>query len=450
MKHRWIHGTALGVPAVAAAVLALPGSASADPGAPTAPGGTYTLAAQAVALDSTFTFSSVPFGIPLSNGSYGASAALDSLGASRSDAGAPYAPLLFTLPQTGNGAAQSLFKASLPVVPRLPGYVSAQFPLDENDEQNAGGYVLTAEARERKAIGQVSIGGQSAMASQNNVFATASSLIGDDGVARVVGAAGASALSLKGIFDLANVSSALQVQQRPGAAPEVSGTNNFGTITFAGLTSGITGNKVTFLGSSSQPLSTNSVDSLNAALKPAGVHLAFLPQKLTYTDGSTSTGSTVAKGKTLQGVDSGALQISMTGDVPSQGPTTETITVGQVHVITTNTALAQAFPASPPIGGADQPGVAAPAGPAAMSGAATSPIGSAAAPANPSGVNDQPAPTRTLASPDTVAPVAVVRRADTTGTGGERLYLVLALAAASALGGAQVIRFLAVRLTAAR
>ncbi len=107
----------------------------------------YDMSAEAVALQTTFTDPSVPLGIPFSVGSYGASSILNSNGESSADAGAPYSPLVSSLPNTGNGVAQSTFGTGLPVVPTFPGYVSAKDPVLPSNKQNAGGYELVAERR---------------------------------------------------------------------------------------------------------------------------------------------------------------------------------------------------------------------------------------------------------------------------------------------------------------
>src|ERR1700709_2690555 len=97
------------VVSVGAGVLGLAGTAEAR--APLDAGGTriFDLSAEAVAVQSTATDPGAPFGIPLSAGSYGASSVLTSNGESTADSGAPYSPLVFSLPNTGNGLFQGSF-----------------------------------------------------------------------------------------------------------------------------------------------------------------------------------------------------------------------------------------------------------------------------------------------------------------------------------------------------
>jgi hypothetical protein len=313
--------------ALGAAPLAWPGTASA--GAPTDQ--IFDLSAQAVAVDSTTTDPAIPLNLPFSVGSYGASSYLNSNGESTSDAGAPYSPLISSLPSTGNGLAQSSFGASLPVVPKFPGYVSAKEPLAPISKQNAGGYELIATATPTDARGTTSMGGQASVSDQNNAFAMAHSALDGDGDVISEGVAGVHALTLGGILDIANFSSYASLAAGPDGKPTPRTTTSLGTITFAELSSGLTGRGFTVAGSTPTPISTDGLAAINERLMPAGITLTYLPEIYTYTDGTGSTGPTVNPNKTVSGLTSGAVQIFIT-NTSDRGTTTETITVGRVSV----------------------------------------------------------------------------------------------------------------------
>jgi hypothetical protein len=400
----------------------------------------YDLSAVSVALQSTVTDPGVPLGLPFSVGSYGASALLNSNGESSADAGAPYSPLVSSLPSTGNGVAQSSFGASLPVVPTFPGYVSAKDPLLPVNKQNAGGYELVATAEPTAASGKVSIGGQSATSDQNNAFAVANSLTNDDGVF-TEGAAGVHALTFDGVLDLANVSSyASLTRGLDGRTVPVTQTY-LGTVSFAGLQSGLSGDGFTALGSAPVPLSTYGLAAVNDALRPSGITFTYLPEIYTYTDGSTSTGPTISPKKDVAGVVSGALQIffSTTSD---RGTSTETITIGRVTLNATSATIGAGTSAagtgseSRATAGTDTSGGAVDdiaADPNALAGAALSGTVPAA-----NGMGAQ-LPTANFVPATAAVPIDG-------GPSFESFYLVLAVAAALAAVGGQFVRLLAVQL----
>jgi hypothetical protein len=406
----------------------------------------FDLSSEAVAVQSTATDPAVPLGLPFSIGSYGASSVLNSNGESASDAGAPYSPLVSTLPSTGNGIAQSSFGYGLPVVPKFPGYVSAKDPVMPLAKQNAGGYELVATATPDNASGTVNIGGQAALSAENNAFAYARSLIEDDQL-RSEAAAGVHALTLDGILDLANFSSFASLTGTADGGIVPATQTNLGTISFAGLLSGLTADGVTALGSEPIPLSADSLGALNEALKPAGITLTYLPEQYSYTDGSTSVGPTVKAKKTVAGVVSGALQIVFTYTA-ERGTTTETVTIGRVAVNATSAALNGSGATS----GAANTAADVPAGatggqiPAATLDAAALNLPGVAAGAAPGSGLVGAAPTGATLPTQNFAS-AVSARIDPRGmTSFDSVYLVLALGAAIALLGGQVVRLVAVRL----
>ena len=105
---------------------------------------TFNLSAAANALDVLITDPSLPLAGDLDYelGPWGASATVDSLGESTSDAGAPYSPSIDSLPGTING----LGAGNLPALPPLPGYVSASYPATPTNTQEQAGYDISSMA----------------------------------------------------------------------------------------------------------------------------------------------------------------------------------------------------------------------------------------------------------------------------------------------------------------
>jgi hypothetical protein len=399
---------------------------------------TYDLQSEAVAVATTLNDPGVPFGIPFSVGSYGASSKLNSNGISEADAGAPYSPLVSSLPGTGNGIFQSSSGVGLPVVPAFPGYVTAKDPLTPVHKQNAGGYALTATADRTGSKGTVSIGAQAATSEQNNAFASADSLTSEDGVVSE-GAAGVHALTLGGILDLANVSSYAGITRSlDGGVSPVTETY-LGTVSFAGLTSGLSASGLSVLGSEPTPLSVEGMGALNQALRPAGITFAYLPEMYSYADGTSSEGSTPDAKKQVVGVTSGALRIVFE-NTSERGTTTETVTVGRVSARATS-----AGPTAATAGSSDV--VAGDAGTVGSSVGAVDPAAAAGVPPQlPGAAGKLPA---TAASAE--LPSREFLRAASSTLSGESvtsfksLYLVLAALAAAALVASQGLRVVAAR-----
>jgi len=323
---RTVRATSLAAAAVlATSVGALAFAGTANAAAPDV----FNLSAEAVALDSTTNDPGIPLGIPFVVGSYGAASRLTSNGESVADAGAPYSPLIYSLPSTGNGVVSSSSGGvGFPTVPTVPGYVIAKDPVAPSATQHAGGYDLTATAEPKAATGQVGVG--AGTAKENNLFAYATTTAGEDGVLSTA-AAGAHALNLDGIVDILNVSTHASLVDDGFGSLTPNVTTDLGTISFAGLTTGLTGNGVSALGTEPTPISTENLDALNDALASSGISLAYLPTSFTYTDGSTSSGAAPDAKKEVAGLTSGALRIVMT-NTSDRGATTETLTVGRVHL----------------------------------------------------------------------------------------------------------------------
>ena len=303
-----------------------------------------------------------------------------------------------------------------------------------------------ADAVPGKATGKVGIGGQSATAEQNNAFALANSVATDDGIF-TEGTAGMHALTFDGILDIFNVSSYASLTRDGSGHTVPVTTTNLGTISFAGLTSGATGDGLTAFGSAPTPLSVEGLAALNEALKPSGISLTYLPEIYAYTDGSTSSGPTVNEKKDVSGVMSGALQLFFT-NTSERGTTTETITIGRVSLTATSTSLGAGAADSGAVLGADSagaPGAALPAtgtgavDAAGLDGAALGGVVPGAAPALTGTAATGQLPTQTF------LPAAASGAFGIGTTSFESSFLFIALGAALALAGAQVVRLVAVR-----
>ena len=122
-----------------------------------------------------------------------------------------------------------------------------------------------------------------------------------------------------------------------GGTPHITQSISLGTVSLLGTTSGILGSQLKLLGHGiSIPLTSTLLAALNKLLSPSGISLTMLPAKYTYTDGSSSLG-TQSAGKTIQALDTGALQLTMKENVPTQGDVKLAVTVGRVVVSAMNT-----------------------------------------------------------------------------------------------------------------
>ncbi len=410
---------------------------------------TYTLSAEANALDVLVTDPSAPLSGDLAYeaGPWGASATIDSLGESMSDAGAPYSPSVASLPGTVNGIGDG----DVPPLPPIPGYVSASYPSTPTNNQTQGGYQITSSASTNSAKGTVSLGVQPSGSANSTFFASAETTANGDGSVSADASAGMDALDFGQLFDLGNVSSTMSMTQQSNQEPTVTSQTNLGTITLLGQASGLNAVGVSALGEGT-PIDINSavLGAVNSLLSGAGITFTYVPETFTYTDGSSSTGSSPETGKTLQSIDSGALRVTETQNLPSQGLTTVSLTLGRVYVSTTDTpGIGPITGNSGTIGNTGNTGngvtttTASPSfsfGSVGNTGAVSG--GASALPSSSTPGSSPPSsattPSRTLQT----SPAFAVEE----GPPAQSVYLVLVLGALAMLLGAQAVRYLAVRL----
>ena len=412
---------------------------------------TYNLSALANALDVLVTDPSAPLSGDLAYelGPWGASSTIDSLGESMSDAGAPYSPSVASLPGTVNGIGDG----DVPPLPPIPGYVSASYPSTPTNSQTQGGYQITSSASANSAKGTVSLGAQPSGSQNSTFFASAETTANGDGSVSVNASAGMDALDFGQLFDLGNVSSTMSMIQQSNQEPTVTSQTNLGTITLLGQASGLNALGVSALGEGT-PIDINSavLGALNSLLSGAGISFTYVPETFNYTDGSSSTGSSPETGKTLESIDSGALQVAETQNLPSQGVTTVTLTLGRVYVSTTDTpGIGLTTGNSGTIGNTGNTGNIGNTGNSVTT--ATSSSGSVGNTGVVSGASALPSSSTTGSSPPSSGPTTPPRTVQTSpafaveeGPPAQSLYLVLVLGALAMLLGTQAVRYLAVRL----
>jgi hypothetical protein len=395
----------------------------------------FNLSAQAQSVDIIATVPGAPLITTYEASPYGASAALNSLGQSSADAGAPYAPVINTLLPLVNG----LGSGSLPPLPPLPGYVYATAPTRPTDTETQGVYAVRASAGDTKAEGSVALGVTPAGGGNSTMFSSATASANPDGSVAVTASAGIDLLNLGGLVDIGNISSIGSMTKQAGHAPVYKVATSLGTVSLLGLSTGLLG----LGGNAGSSLTPTLITTLNVILKAAGISLSYLPATYVYADGSTSTGAPQT-GKVIQSVDSGALQVAIVRDVKDLGHVTVTTTLGRVFMSATDD----------PGVGPTQPGTGSTGSTGGSTGVVSQPVASGNGGAGiPPVVIPPTLPTGPSSAPQSagepggtsssrLASLSVLQF----GPSAEGLYLILVLGSIAAVGAAQAVRLLAVRL----
>jgi hypothetical protein len=396
---------------------------------------TFNLSAQANALDVLLTDPSLPLSGDLAYelGPWGASSSINSLGQSMADAGAPYSPSVASLPGTIAGIGPGV-----PPLPPIPGYVSASYPGTPTNHQSQAGYDINSTASSTTSKGTVSLGTQPSGSPNPTLFASAETTANSDGSVNLTASAGMDVLDFGQLLDLGNVSSSLSMTQQPNQQPDVMDQTNLGTVTLLGQATGLVTKGLSALGVG-VPINLNSevIGTLDTLLANTGLTLTYLPETFGYTDGTSSTGSSPNTSKTLQSIDSGALQVSFSKNIPSQGVVRLSLTLGRVYLSTMDSP--GLLPTS------DDSGVV---GNDTVTGATTFPLGGttgtvAGTSVVPSaGPTPARAPTTTVPSHLPTGPAFAVEH----GPPINSVYLFLLLSALALLLASQAARYLAVRL----
>jgi hypothetical protein len=251
-------------------------------------------------------------------GPYAASAALDNLGANAT-AGAPnlgdyVGPLV--------GHFNGLGSGQIPRFPPVPGEVSSSYPGDPSAAQRNSGYAIAAASSEHQATATVNLGATSPGATNGTLFSLAQAAVDGSGVLNAVGSAGVDLFNIGGVLDIGRVSSNISMTDAGSGVPKFVTATDVGTITVSGQKFGLDRDGLTAAGTNSGS-SADQVNSATEALKQAGISIRYLPATVTYAPGT----------HTVQSMESGAVQVSDQYDVPSQGLTTTTYTLGYVGLI---------------------------------------------------------------------------------------------------------------------
>jgi hypothetical protein len=308
------------------------------------------------------------------------------------------------------------------------------------------------------------LGDQPPGADNPTMFASAETTTNSDGSVTATATAGADAINFGQLFDIGNLSTTESITVPATGRPVLKSTADLGTITVLGLKNGLTLDGLNVLGVNEPiPLTSSLISIIDSVLAPSGASIAYLPQTFAYTDGTDGTGTAPDPSKTLQGVDSGALQVRFKENVPSQGLVSYTYTLGRTFVSATNMA-------SPGSSGVGSDTTLPPASPGSVgstpvnpgssvigSGGTTSTGSTSADVANSGTGVSAPAPAPVVATPpsnpanstsdELQHPSAIGKGVPAGGPSNASIYLLLVLGAIVAFAASQLIRLLAVRLT---
>lgn len=389
---------------------------------------------------------------------YGAASSIDSVGDSGAGAGAPYSPLVASAPGTLDG----LQAGTLPPLPPVPGEVTASYPTQTTSNDSAGPYSLSASSTRYAATADARVGEQPAADDGSSFFATASSQALPDGSVDAQASTGADLVDVGGLIDIASVSSSAKMTEQASQKPTISSSTDLGTVTAVGKVTGLTGAGLQVLGTDAPVNITPTVlPVLNSALSATGIRIAYVPEEYVYTDGTTSTG-TLEPAKTVESVDSGALQVSISETVPGQGLVTVMYTLARTYVSTTDTpggsitgtpGVESSVPAgqttgvtaqTPESSGSPLPVSESHLEPAPAVALQAVPTAAENITGHPGGIPpaERGTPSTSLSRPEVAALAEFgVGRGDT-----ESLYLILVAGALAALAMSYLARFLAVRL----
>jgi hypothetical protein len=408
--------------------------------------GSYTATSRADGLVIRFVDPAIP-AVPegrIENTSSSAQALIDSFGASRAFASAPYVELAATLPETIAGFSNG--QLSLPSYPFI---VFSDHPTTPEAKQDNGPYALHAASTAGSSSAETR-SGASSDAAQAFSFTTTAVAKRDDttGVVNAASRNTTTGVALADVLRIGSVASGAEVTQSPGEGPkkatafEVTGFN-VGGVALTVKEDGI------HLADTTLP--NVDMTAVTAALAERGVTLTYLPKVETET-----------------GILAAGLEVMYRTEVPGQGPVTVAVVFGRASA-----AIASAGSGLTPLPGfgpdgtsvifppaGSEPGPVESTDPAAdgsetSAGAADgSPLGELAAglPGTGTAAVTGPAagaPAPAQARPGTVAPPRFVsgglgRVADSRWA--SSFYAVVVLASVVVLAGGRVLGVLGVRL----
>ncbi len=259
---------------------------------------------------------------------------LDSFGASRSFASAPYpGDLIVSLPPTIAGVS-----GGQAPVPNYPAYVSSDYPTRNDQVMQFGPQQLVAHSEQDASSAQAQIGIQSTPPEVAAAI-TKTSVVRDaaSGAATALADALLSPLSYTDVIRLGQVHTTAKAVYDPATGRSVlSSTFDAGNVTIAGQTFGLTSNGLVVPGSKT-PVDDATIAEL---LKNTGTALEVLPEQRTATS-----------------VTSAGLRLTYQQVLPNAGLTTVRLILGQVSATAVSGEAGNAVAPAPSSPGSAAPGV---------------------------------------------------------------------------------------------
>jgi hypothetical protein len=425
-------------------------TAGSSSGASCAPGGdglasaSYTLVADAepvllTVLDGQAPL--VPGGVDLLDLSpVSAQSELDSLQQGTAFAGSPdFGSFVDSLPGTVSG----LLSGAGPPLPAVPGTVASSSNVP-TDQETLGPYEISAKTSSVESQAAALVGA-SASTGLSGAEATADTVINPDCSVTSTATSHISLINLGTLMDLGDISTTTTVTEQPGGQPVISTTMSLGTFTLPILgPNGLTDKGFTVAGLTVPSPVQTIFKALSTALGST-VNLQYLP--------ATTTTQLLHSGTiTGEGVESAALKMTFTPDVPTQGKVPVSLIVGRTFVSVDNAA--QSTGAADSGSGSDLgvTGASTDSGSlgSGVSGLSTSDLsgslGSGSTGTGSTGSTSTQTGTGIPSGSSAQSLPSLGRLVSKIGPSGESLYLILVLGGLAALGGSQLLRLLAIRL----
>jgi hypothetical protein len=376
-----------------------------------AEGGAFTATASADGVRTTVTIRNAPLtDSPVDGGGPSAQAQLGSTGTSRAFSSAPYpGDTAINLPGTAAGFG-------VPGVPSYPSYVESNYPLSPPGSADQGPYHLDAKSGRQQSQAEARAGtADSASGATAGTRSNASTQVADDG--SVLAAAKAETQSLTvGVLRLGSVTSAATVRLKTDGNLERTTSLDVTGVSVGGVAVGFGPSGFTIAGTTTPFPNADQLTSLLAAQKTT----------LSYLQPVKTSSGTVAP----------ALQITTVQNVPGQNPANITLVLGRAVASVEGVAIPKDTPPAVAgvggsVGGSTPDIAATPGSPGTPALAGAGPVATGALPKTP-----------LAATPITRA----VRRQSIDRLGGPSIYLVVAGGGLLALGLAQAMSQLGVRL----
>jgi hypothetical protein len=222
------------------------------------------------------------------------------------------------------GHFNGLGAGQIPPFPPVPGEVRSSYPGQPSGSQENHGYSIQATSSQHESKSAVNLGPMAPGASNGTLFSLADAAISSSGALSAVGASGVDLLNFGGVLDIGKVASQISMTDPGSGEVKYVTSTEVGTITVSGQKFGLTQDGLTAAGTNSGS-SADQVNGATEALKQAGLAIRYIPASVTYAPGT----------HTVQSMESGAVAVSYQHDVPSQGLTTTTYTLGLVALSTT-------------------------------------------------------------------------------------------------------------------